>query len=436
MVAIARLLLVVVCAGFSSSLVASSSPSLQEMIDAAEENATLVLPPGTYSGPVTIDKPITLDGQGTATIDADGKGSVIILDTDGATIKNLRLTNSGESHNDIDSGVQVRGNFNVIKDNRIDNTLFGVDLQESKNNIVRRNRISSKPFELGQRGDAVRLWYSFNNKITDNTISDSRDMVVWYSADNTITGNRSSSSRYSLHFMYSRYNVVEDNHFVGNAVGIFLMYSDSVVVRNNYIGHAAGPTGVGIGFKETSDLTIEGNQILYCASGLYIDVSPFQPDTTNDFTDNLIAYNGIGVRFLNDWTGSVFKHNQFVDNLTQIIVSGGGSANRNIWEGNYWSDYEGFDQDDDGTGDKPHEIYAYADRIWSDVPYAQFFKGSPVLETLDFLERLAPFSDPDLLVRDTKPLKNRFHERTAQAEVKKEVDALQMLLDAQRESGQ
>jgi hypothetical protein len=36
MVAIARLLLVVVCAGFSSSLVASSSPSLQEMIDAAE----------------------------------------------------------------------------------------------------------------------------------------------------------------------------------------------------------------------------------------------------------------------------------------------------------------------------------------------------------------------------------------------------------------
>ena len=60
-------------------------------------------------------------------------------------------------------------------------------------------------------------------------------------------------------------------------VGIFLIYSDGVMVRNNRIRHASGPTGVGIGFKETSDLIIEDNQILYCATGLYIDVSPFQP---------------------------------------------------------------------------------------------------------------------------------------------------------------
>jgi nitrous oxidase accessory protein len=39
-----------------------------------------------------------------------------------------------------------------------------------------------------------------------------------------------------------------------------------------------------------------------------------------------------------------------------------------------------------------------------DVPAAQFFKGSPMLEALDFLERLAPFSQPDLILRDEKPL--------------------------------
>ncbi len=387
----------------NQGVLAAGAQSLQEMIDTAEANAILTPAPGTYAGPIVIDKPLTIDGQGQVIIDGGGKGSVVTLQTNGATLKGLRLVNSGVSHNDIDAGVQVRGNFNVIKDNIIDDCLFGVDLQQSENNIVRRNRIRSKPFELGQRGDAVRLWYSFNNRITDNTVTDSRDMVVWYSADNVISGNTGSNSRYSLHFMYSRYNLVEDNRFFNNTVGIFVMYSDGVVLRRNHIAHAAGPTGVGIGFKETSDNIIEDNQILYCASGLYIDLSPFQPETTNRFKNNLVAYNGVGVRFLNDWKDNVFEANQFVDNLTQIEVGGGGSAKRNVWKGNFWSDYEGFDRNRDGVGDTPHKLYAYADRIWNDKPFAQFFKGSPLLEMIDFLERLAPFSEPLLLARDDSP---------------------------------
>ena len=396
-------LLVVFCCLSPSTVPAKDYPPLQPLIDETPEGGTLVPPSGVYAGPVHITRPINLDGQGGVTIDNGGKGSVILIETDGATVRNLRLIDSGSSHNDIDAGVQVRGRFNVIKDNSIENCLFGVDLQQSENNIVRRNRISSKAFELGQRGDAIRLWYSFDNKITDNVITDSRDTVVWYSAKNTLARNTASNSRYSLHFMYSRYNLVEDNRYYNNTVGIFLMYSDGVVVRNNHIAHAAGPTGVGIGLKETSDLVVEDNEILYCASGLYIDVSPYQPDTTNRFSHNLIAYNGIGIRFLNDWTGNIFRQNRFADNLTQIAVSGGKTANRNIWEGNYWSDYQGFDRDDDGVGDSPYELYAYADRLWRDHPYAQFFKGSPMLEVLDFLERLAPFTEPDLLVRDEAP---------------------------------
>ncbi|EGV52546.1 nitrous oxide reductase family maturation protein NosD [endosymbiont of Riftia pachyptila] len=380
-------------------------PSFQALIDAADPNGTLIPPPGTYAGPVTIESAITIDGQGKVTIDAGGKGSVIYLDTDGATLKNLHLTNSGESHNDIDSGIQVRGNFNVIKDNVIDNTLFGIDLQQSENNLVQRNRISSKPFDLGMRGDSVRLWYSFNNKITDNIIRNSRDMVVWYSADNLIARNDSRGGRYSLHFMYSKYNEVLENHYENNSVGIFLMYSDGVQVKNNYIAHAQGPTGMGIGFKETSDVDIVGNQILYCATGIYLDISPYDPDTTNRLKNNLIAYSGIGMLFLNDWTGNILEGNSFKGNITQVAVSGAGkTANRNDWLGNYWDDYEGFDQDRDGVGDKPYELYSYADRIWMDVPPARFFKGAPVLEVMDFLERLAPFTRPNMLVRDKKPM--------------------------------
>jgi len=380
-------------------------PPFQPLVDAAEPGAVLVPEPGTYAGPVVVDKAITIDGQDQVTIDAGGKGTVILLDTDGATLKNLRLVNSGTSHNDIDSGVQVRGKFNVIRDNRIEDTLFGIDLQQSNNNIVRRNHIVSKPVELGVRGDAIRLWYSFNNQITDNVVRDSRDIVIWYSRDNLIARNDARGGRYSLHFMYSQYNRVEDNYFEDNTVGIFVMYSDGVVLKNNTIVNAHGPTGVCLGLKESSDLVIEGNRMLYCADGVYIDVSPYQPETTNVFRDNLIAYNGVGVRWLNDWYGNTFTGNWFQGNTTQIVVEGGKTANRNTWHGNFWDDYQGFDRDGDGIGDTPYELYAYADRLWMDVPPAQFFKATPMLEVLDFIERLAPTTEPSLLVRDPQPLR-------------------------------
>jgi nitrous oxidase accessory protein len=397
---LAALVLILIHIGLAS---AQAHRPLQPLVDAAAADSTLRLEPGVYTGPVVIDKPLRIDGGGEAVIDGLGQGTVVSLETDGATLKRLTLRGSGSSHNDIDAAVQVRGNFNVVKDNVIEDCLFGVDLQQSNNNIVRGNRIASKSVDLGVRGDAVRLWYSFNNQVTDNVIRDARDTVVWYSGDNLIARNDARGGRYSLHFMYSQANRVEDNHYENNSVGIFLMYSDGVELRRNYIANALGPTGIGIGFKETSEVIVEDNQILYCATGLYLDVSPYQPDTLNQIHNNLIAYNGVGIRWLNDWQGNRFTGNRFKGNITQIVVEGGKTANRNLWKGNTWDDYEGFDRDGDGIGDTPHELYTYADRLWMDVPPAQFFKGSPMLEVLDFLERLAPFSPPQLLARDPQP---------------------------------
>jgi nitrous oxidase accessory protein len=391
----------------SALVSASDYPPLQELVDASDPWGRLVPPAGTYAGPVVIKTPMTIDGQDRVTIDGGGQGSIVTLQTDGATLMNLHLTNSGDSHNDLDAAVQVQGNFNVIKDNLITDSLFGVNLQQAESNLIKRNRISSKPLALGLRGDAIRLWYSFNNEVTDNIIRDSRDTVVWYSRDNLFARNDARGGRYSLHFMYSLANEVVDNHYENNSVGIFLMYSDGVKLRNNTIARATGATGMGIGFKETSDVDVIGNRILYCGTGLYLDVSPYQPDTTNRIKDNLIAYNGVGILFLNDWTGNQIEGNHFKGNITQVAVSGGGkTANRNRWYGNYWDDYEGFDLNRDGIGDAPYELYSYADRLWMDVPPARFFKGSPVLEVLDFLERLAPFTAPNMLVRDDSPLMN------------------------------
>ena len=377
---------------------------LQTLIDKAKKGDTISPPPGVYKGPVTITKSITIDGRGEVTINSGGKGSIIYLKTDGVTLKNLHLTNSGDQHNDIDAGVQVRGNFNIIKDNIIDECLFGIDIQQSNNNIVRHNRISSlSRNSLGLKGDAIRLWYARNNRIERNTIRDSRDEVVWYSADNIFSHNDVANGRYGLHFMYSKYNLVDHNSFYKNSVGVFLMYSDSVVVRHNRIFQALGAAGVGIGLKEASNMDITDNEILYSSTGIYLDVSPFQPDTTNRIYRNKIAFNDIGVLFLNDWKGNIFKHNIFASNSHHASVSTFAGAAHNDWNGNYWDDYEGFDQDGDGIGDRPYRLKVYSDRIWMDVKEAAFFRATPVLTLLDFLERLAPFSKPLLMLEDKTP---------------------------------
>jgi len=380
-----------------------AATSFQALIQAAKPGDTLLPPAGTYAGPVIIKIPITIDGHHQVTIDGGGKGTVVLIETDGAQLRNLHLTNSGESHDQVDACIQVRGNFNILKDNRLDNCLFGIDFQQSDYNIVRRNRITSKAFDLGLRGDAIRLWYSTHNQITDNHIENSRDTVVWYSKDNLIARNTAIHGRYALHFMYSQSNQVEENDYQNNSVGIFIMYSDGVSIKNNRIFHSLGTTGTGIGFKESSNTLIENNHIIYCATGIYLDISPFQPDTTNQFTGNEVAYNGIGVLFHNDWQGNIFKNNQFKGNFTQVAVQGAMTARRHVWQGNYWDDYLGFDRNQDGIGDTPYDNYAYADRLWMDVPSIGFFKGTILLELLDFLERFAPLSEPVLVLQDEFP---------------------------------
>jgi nitrous oxidase accessory protein len=377
---------------------------LQALIDAAKAGDELAPPAGVYRGPVVIDKAITIDGRNGVTIDAGGKGTVLTIKTDRATVRNLTLTNSGGQHNDVDAGIQIKGNFNIVKDNRITECLFGIDLSEANDNVVRRNTILSKQsYDIGIRGDAIRLWYSRKNRIEQNVIRHSRDMVVWYSADNIIAGNDVADGRYGMHFMYSKYNLVENNTFQRDSVGIFLMYSDSLVIRNNRVVQAQGAEGIGIGFKEASNCDIFDNQILYNSTGLYLDLSPFEPDTTNRIFRNKIAYNDLGVLFLNDWTGNVFKDNIFSANNRHVSVSGFAGAARNVWNGNYWDDYEGFDADRDGIGDKPYKMNVYADRLWMDVKQAAFFRASPVLTLLDFMERLAPFTEPLLMLQDNRP---------------------------------
>ncbi|NWG31209.1 MAG: nitrous oxide reductase family maturation protein NosD [Rhodocyclaceae bacterium] len=387
-------------------------PPFQALVDAAPPGSVLKVPPGNYAGPVVVKKPLTIEGDGKVTIDAGDRGTVFSLETDGAVLRGIHLTGSGDNHDTDDSCLDVRGHNNVIENLVIDNCLFGIDLKQSSNNIVRGNKISSKPFDLGIRGDGIRLWYSNNNLIENNLVTDSRDNVAWYSHRNIYRGNEGRRSRYSIHFMFANNNIVENNRFYDNAVGIYFMYMEGGGARNNIISHATGATGMALGFKEASDIFIENNEIIYSAVGVGSDLSPFQPNTTIRFKGNRFAYNGIAVQLTSELGGNYLDDNIFEGNLTDVYQAGRGQGDKNKWNGNYFDTYQGFDRNGDGFGDTPHEEYAYADMIWMETPPARFFKTSPVLELLDFLERLAPITSPELQARDPKP---RMHPPTRKA---------------------
>jgi len=395
---------------------AASAQSLQEMIDAAPDGAEIVLEPRVYDGPVVIERPVVLDGRGAAVIDGGGEGTVVTIRSDGVTLKSLTIRNSGRLHNNTDAGLRVKGNFNVVRDVRIENSLFGLDLTEASNNVFRRNYISSKDMPLEMRGDSVRIWYSNDNVFEHNHVEHSRDVVIWYSSGNRIQHNRIQHGRYGIHFMYAHENFVEHNEISDCVVGVFLMYSNDLKVRHNQILRAWGAAGMGVGFKETSGAVVEDNLILGNAVGIYLDPSPWDPDKTNEFHRNEIAYNGIGVEFHTEWTGNHFSDNNFRSNFTQISVRGRGTALKESWEGNHWDDFAGFDTDGDGIGDAPYEIYSYADRLWMDLPPAAFFRGGLALAALDFVERLAPFSQPKLLLREADPLLDPVDHAAARAE--------------------
>ena len=383
-----------------------SANTLQEAIDNAPAGSILKLPAGVYKGKITISKPITIIGKEDGVIiDGDGKGTVITTKGSYITLKNLKILNSGDQHQTIDAAIKMeKGKQCEVSDCIIDDCLFGIDMQMMNNSIISNNKITSKAVGLGLRGDGLRLWYSNDNIIRGNSLIKSRDMVVWYSHGNLIEKNLGMWNRYSLHFMYAGKNIVKNNTYKFNSVGIFFMYSQDTIATGNIIQSSLGATGMGIGLKDVSNFTIKNNTVLYCAQGLYIDRSPFEPDTHNWLIGNKVLYNAEAMHFHSLSENNIIKNNSIMGNIEDIVNDSRGSkTNENEIVNNYWDNYIGFDRDGDNIGDTPHRVYQYADQLWVYNPNVKFFYGSPVISLLNFLAKLAPFTKPIFLLEDEKP---------------------------------
>ncbi len=379
---------------------------LNTLLSDLKPGDTLRLKPGFYTGPATIEVPnVVIDGQGKATIAGMKNESVIVIKADSVTIMNCDIIDSGDSPDRLDAGVKIKeANYVQVINNRFSECLVGVDLFKSDHCLLRNNDITSiKSKSLALKGDGIRLWYSNFNTIEYNYWHEVRDMVVWYSANNSFNANKGEHGRYGMHFMYSHENRISFSEFSSNSVGIFLMYSEKTLVSNNLIQKNNGTSGMCIGMKETSSNQILDNRLLYSDKGIHFDISPLVPTKVNTIQGNEIAFCNEGMYFHSDIEGNDIISNYFHDNLTQVFTNGK-TANRNKFRGNYWADYQGFDRDGDNVGDIPYKLYSYNGHLWAFNEDVRFYFGAPILEVLDFLERLAPFSKPKFILKDPKPI--------------------------------
>lgn len=383
----------------------AESPDLRELqtlIDTASPGSVVRPVAGLYRGPIRIDKPLTLDGAGQVTVVGNGHGTVVGISGADVILRGLTIRGSGESHDSVDAGVLVEGRRHRIENNTLDDVLFGVHLRQTTAVTVRGNRVTGKVREASLRGDAIRLWNGTGNRIEHNEFRRARDLTFINAADNYVIGNRFTDGRYGMQIVFSPRLVVENNTISEMGTGIVVLYSRDVTLRNNRVAHALTGGGAGIVFKESDTGVVAGNTVLHCAIGLKVDAPP-EPIGILEVADNRFAHNIIGMFFYGEAGGHRLTGNRFDNNLTPVAISGVGAGAANVWAGNAWDDYQGFDRNRDGIGDTPHEVWLYADRLWMETPSTTFFRNSPSFELLDFLERLAPFSTPHKILQDATP---------------------------------
>jgi nitrous oxidase accessory protein len=375
---------------------------LQPLIDAAPAGSVLLVPAGTWRGPVTIEKPLTVDGAHAATLTNEGHGTVITVRAEGVRLRNLRVTGSGASHDAMDSAIVIERDDVRVEHCTLDDVLFGVFVKGANRALVCGNTITSKREDHSLRGDSVRVWNGTGNRVWGNDVLDARDVTLANARDNVVAHNRIRGGRYGLQLVFAPRNVLEDNFLDGNLTGVAVLYSNNVELRRNVVQHSRGVSGAGLAFKESGQCIVEDNAIVHCAVGAKTN-APTSPEAIITFRRNRFAHNIAGMDFYGENGGHLVHDNRFERNLAQVTVSGAMSARGNEWRGNAWDDFEGFDRDGDGVGDGPYELYAFADRIWQEEPKASFFRNAPALELLDFLERLAPFASPELTLSDPRP---------------------------------
>ncbi|HMB40685.1 MAG TPA: nitrous oxide reductase family maturation protein NosD [Balneolaceae bacterium] len=383
----------------------SSEAKNQELSDLAlaivqaDSGATILLEPKTYSvNDLIIEKSVTIDGQNRAVLDIGSEGYGLILMGENITLRNFEIKDSGFGFMDDYAAILVEKSKNILIENLVlTNNFFGIFVAKSEKVEVSNNKIISNAERQTTSGNGIHMWYSKDVEVHQNEITGHRDGIyLEFVEGSMITGNNVYSNiRYGLHFMYSDDCSYIGNEFRDNISGVAVMYTKNVIMRHNRFVQNWGANRYGLLLKEINDSVVQFNRFDTNSVGIYSEASNRIQIDKNEFHNN-----GTAIRMMANGLDNRIEKNNFIGNVFEVSTNS--RSNPNHYEGNYWSQYEGYDLDRDGIGDVEHRPVRLFSLFAERHPMSLIMLRSIMAGLLDTAERVFPVLTPKNLV-DPKP---------------------------------
>jgi nitrous oxidase accessory protein len=372
---------------------------LRKAISLAKDGDSILLQPGTYKeGALLISHSISLIGNN-AILEGENKYQVLLISGKNILIRGITVRNSGYSAMQDFAAIKVVDASNVTIENcHIIHAYFAIHISNTRQAVVRNNRIEGTPRSEQLSGNGIHLWKSNYALIEDNYITGHRDGIYFEFVTNSmIRRNKSEKNiRYGLHFMFSNDDSYIQNIFSENGAGVAVMYSKKVRMEANRFELNWGASSYGVLLKDISDSYIGRNIFLKNTVALHLE-------GTNriEIEKNFFRNNGWAIKVQASCEDNRFHHNNFTGNSFDVGTNG--SISLNDFHNNYWDKYEGYDLNRDGIGDIPYRPVSMYSMIIEENPNALLLMRSFTVQLLDKAEKALPAITPGNLT-DEKPM--------------------------------
>jgi len=380
--------------------------TIKAALEVAENGDEIFIRKGIYKeNDIEVSKEVSIYGEEGTVIDGDNNGSILHITASNFKLKNLKIINVNVSYTKDFSAIRVVRSKNFTIENIVlDQVFFGILIEKSHYGKIINNRLSSTAKDEANSGNGIHIWHSSNMEVEGNEVHGMRDGIYFeFVTESKIHNNLSHDNiRYGLHFMFSNNDTYYNNVFKNNGAGVAVMFSKFITMYQNKFSHNWGSASYGLLLKEIYDTQIYNNIFEENTIGI-----KGEGCTRINYKNNTFLRNGWAIKIAGACYENIFEKNDFMHN--SLDLSYNSKVNDNKFENNYWSEYTGYDLDNDGVGDVPYRPVKLFSYIVNQTPEALVLLRSLFVDIINFSEKVSPVFTPDNLM-DNNPIMKRIND--------------------------